>query len=50
MLVVLNPTIQCVCLKYSTGFIVALDVNEMFLDGAITFAYASYLAKTCFTQ
>jgi len=28
-------------MKYSTGFIVALDVDEMFLDGGMAFAYAS---------
>jgi len=29
-------------MKYSTGFIVALDVDETFLDGGIAFAYARY--------
>jgi len=27
-------------MKYRTGFIVGLDVDEMFLDGGIAFAYA----------
>ena len=31
----------CVCMKYNTGFIVDLDVNESFLDGEVAFAYAS---------
>jgi len=30
-----------VCAKYSTGFIVDLDVDETFLDGGIALAYAS---------
>jgi len=28
-------------MKYSTGYIVVLDVDEMFLGGGIAFAYAS---------
>jgi len=28
-------------MKYNTGFIVDLDVNESFLDGEVAFAYAS---------
>jgi len=28
-------------MKYSTGFNVALNVDETFLDGGIAFAYAS---------
>jgi len=36
-------------MKYSTGFIVTLDVDEAFLDGGIAFAYASQLAKKYFT-
>jgi len=37
-------------MKYNTGFIVALEIDEMFLDGGMAFAYASYLAKRYFTQ
>jgi len=29
------------CMKYSMGFFITLNVSETFLDGGITFAYAS---------
>jgi len=29
------------CMKYNRDFILALDVDETFLDGGIVFAYAS---------
>jgi len=38
----LDPKIlPSVCMKYNMGFFITLDVNEMFLDGGIAFAYAS---------
>jgi len=29
------------CMKYNTGFIIALVIDEMFLDSGIAFAYLS---------
>jgi len=38
------------CMRYCAGFIVALDVDETFLDGGVAFAYASSQAKRHFIQ
>jgi len=37
-------------MKYSTGFIVTLDVDETFLDGGIAFAYAKGISPSNFLR